>query len=136
MTASEFLSHSKKRVEAEMSAFFSEEAIRWNAEETANTREHFDTVADYCLRGGKKIRPILTLAFYEGLSGKNPENILRPALAFELFHNYTLIHDDIYDEDSERRFEPAIHTRYARAYREGHSERGDTPLFVDAATRF
>lgn len=59
--------------------------------------------------GGKRLRPIMVLMSCD-LFGGNLEAALKPALAIEFFHNFTLIHDDIMDEAPLRRNMPTIHT--------------------------
>lgn len=59
--------------------------------------------------GGKRLRPVLTLMAAE-LFGGDMEKALKPALAIEFFHNFTLIHDDIMDEAPLRRNKPTVHT--------------------------
>lgn len=61
--------------------------------------------------GGKRLRPALALLSYQ-LSGKDPSDILRPALAVEVFHNFTLMHDDIMDEAPIRRGQPTVHEKW------------------------
>lgn len=61
--------------------------------------------------GGKRLRPILTLMANEAFGG-NIENAIKPALAIEFFHNFTLIHDDIMDDAPLRRNNPTIHALY------------------------
>lgn len=61
--------------------------------------------------GGKRIRPILCLMGNE-LIGDLKEDAWQGAAAIELFHNYTLIHDDIMDHAPLRRGKPTIHARY------------------------
>ena len=51
---------------------------------------------------GKSFRPSLMMLINESLGGKN-ENILPLAMSIELFHNFSLIHDDIEDKDETRR---------------------------------
>lgn len=60
--------------------------------------------------GGKRIRPILTLASYEACGG-NAEDIIPYASALELIHTYSLIHDDLpaMDNDNLRRGKPTSH---------------------------
>ena len=58
--------------------------------------------------GGKRIRPYLTVITYM-LKRDNIEEVLPAAAAVELIHNYTLIHDDIMDNDDERRGKPTVH---------------------------
>ena len=61
--------------------------------------------------GGKRMRPILALMSY--LSVKSDwEKIVKPALSIELFHNFTLIHDDIMDEAPLRRGKPTVYQKW------------------------
>ncbi len=69
------------------------------------------------LAGGKRVRPILTLASYECFGGKD-ENIINPAAcAVELIHTYSLIHDDLpcMDDDDLRRGIPTLHKKFDEA---------------------
>ena len=59
------------------------------------------------------MRPILTLLGAE-LFGEKMENALPAALAVEVFHNFTLIHDDIMDEAPKRRNQQTVHTKWNR----------------------
>jgi geranylgeranyl diphosphate synthase type II len=61
--------------------------------------------------GGKRMRPILTLLGAE-LFGETKENALSAALSVEVFHNFTLIHDDIMDEAPLRRNKETVHTKW------------------------
>ena len=61
--------------------------------------------------GGKRVRPVLSLMANE-LFEEISEDAWRAAFAIELFHNYTLIHDDIMDNAPLRRGNATIHTRY------------------------
>lgn len=65
------------------------------------------------LAGGKRIRPVLTLATLRGL-GEEPERYLDAAAALELVHTYSLIHDDLpaMDDDDLRRGMPTSHIRF------------------------
>ncbi|NQV03976.1 MAG: polyprenyl synthetase family protein, partial [Candidatus Omnitrophica bacterium] len=64
--------------------------------------------------GGKRIRPILTLAGFEACGGKESK-ILPVACAIELIHTYTLIHDDLpcMDNDDCRRGRPSCHKKFS-----------------------
>ncbi|MDD5728290.1 MAG: polyprenyl synthetase family protein [Victivallales bacterium] len=66
------------------------------------------TVMDYPSRGGKRLRPAM-LIWCCGLLGGDTEKALYPAMAVELFHNWTLVHDDIIDEDRMRRGQLTTH---------------------------
>jgi len=63
------------------------------------------------LGGGKRLRPILTLAAAEACGEKDLHNILPAACAVELIHTYSLIHDDLpcMDDDDLRRGRPTSH---------------------------
>lgn len=58
--------------------------------------------------GGKRIRPRLCLLCYSLFSDSLDESILSPAAAIEVFHSFTLIHDDIMDNASVRRGVPTV----------------------------
>jgi len=61
--------------------------------------------------GGKRVRPVLCLMAYE-LMGDINEDAWHAAAAIELFHNFTLIHDDIMDKAPLRRGFATIHEKY------------------------
>jgi len=62
--------------------------------------------------GGKRIRPALVLVAYN-LYKDNIEDIIQPALALEVFHNFTLLHDDIMDKADIRRNQPTVHKKWS-----------------------
>ncbi|SHK13684.1 polyprenyl synthetase family protein [Rhodothermus profundi] len=69
----------------------------------------------YVLRStGKRMRPVLLLLTAE-LYGRPPETVLPAALAVEVFHAFTLVHDDIMDHAAERRGRPTVHVRWDEA---------------------
>ena len=61
--------------------------------------------------GGKRLRPILVLLGY-ALKRDDPETVLEQALAVEVFHNFTLMHDDIMDEAPLRRGKATVHEKW------------------------
>ena len=61
--------------------------------------------------GGKRLRPVLTLMGANAF-GQESTTALPAALAVELFHNFTLLHDDIMDEAPLRRGKPTVHTKW------------------------
>lgn len=63
---------------------------------------------------GKRIRPALTLMACE-LFGGRAEEALDEALGIEVFHNFTLMHDDIMDASPTRRGQPAVHVKWNTA---------------------
>jgi geranylgeranyl diphosphate synthase type I len=72
-------------------------------------KEQLRLLRNFCLSPGKRLRPILAIAVFKAISSKPEKDIFLPVLSLELYHNYTLIHDDIYDEDVVRRGNPAYH---------------------------
>ncbi len=73
--------------------------------------ELYDPISYIMSLGGKRIRPLLSLLAY-GLYGKNPEEILNQACAVEVFHNFTLMHDDIMDQAPLRRGKATVHKKW------------------------
>ncbi len=71
-----------------------------------------NAVIDYPLRGGKRLRPALVL-WSCGLLGGDVEKAMNAACAVEIYHNWTLVHDDIIDNDDFRRNEPTTHIQLA-----------------------
>jgi geranylgeranyl diphosphate synthase, type II len=61
--------------------------------------------------GGKRLRPVLLLLAYN-LFSDDIENALPAALALEVFHNFTLLHDDIMDKAEVRRNQPTVHIEF------------------------
>jgi len=62
--------------------------------------------------GGKRIRPALVLLACDMFSN-GVESALIPAMAIEIFHNFTLLHDDIMDRSEMRRGHPTVHIKYS-----------------------
>ena len=61
--------------------------------------------------GGKRIRPTLLMLAYN-LYADDIERGLMPAMAVEIFHNFTLLHDDIMDNAAVRRGRPSVHAKW------------------------
>lgn len=61
--------------------------------------------------GGKRLRPLLTIAACN-IFKESIDKALYPALAVEVFHNFTLVHDDIMDKADIRRGKPTIHKKW------------------------
>lgn len=74
-------------------------------------QELYEPITYIMSLGGKRIRPLLSLLAY-GIYGKNPEDILSQASAVEVFHNFTLMHDDIMDNAPLRRGKATVHEKW------------------------
>ncbi len=67
---------------------------------------------DYIMKlGGKRLRPIMTLMICDCFGG-NHKNAIPAGLAVELFHNFSLIHDDIMDQAPLRRGQSTVHHKW------------------------
>lgn len=71
----------------------------------------YDPLRYFLNIGGKRIRPTLTLLGAELFGGKK-EDAISQALAIEMFHNFTLIHDDIMDNAPLRRNQQTVHEKW------------------------
>ncbi|MEM3030772.1 MAG: polyprenyl synthetase family protein [Candidatus Micrarchaeia archaeon] len=73
--------------------------------------EVYGLIWDFLKRGGKRFRPELCLLSCEAVGGKRSQ-AMPAAVAIELFHNFSLIHDDIEDDSAMRRGKPCLHRIY------------------------
>jgi geranylgeranyl diphosphate synthase type II len=78
---------------------------------TASPKEMYEPMAYIIGLGGKRVRPLLTLVGCD-LFDVDPENAIPSALAVELFHNFSLIHDDILDNAPLRRGNTTVHEKW------------------------
>ncbi len=84
-----------------------------------------DFLLSYPLRGGKSLRPALVALAAGAVSGRDETEKTLPLQAgVELYHNWTLIHDDIIDEDDFRRGKPSLHREIEASVRESDSDAG------------
>ena len=79
-------------------------------------KEMFLGVREYIFRGGKRFRPLLlfssSTAIFPSWEEKAKQKLFLYASIIELFHNFTLIHDDIEDSSKLRRGKPTLHESY------------------------
>ncbi|MBN1339171.1 MAG: polyprenyl synthetase family protein [Bacteroidales bacterium] len=71
----------------------------------------YDPISYTLSLGGKRMRPLLTLMACD-MFGGNPEDAIEAAIGLELFHNFTLLHDDIMDNAPLRRGRPTVHIKW------------------------
>lgn len=74
-------------------------------------RTLFDPARYILSLGGKRVRPLLTLMAVD-LFGKETEMAVNAALAVEIFHNFSLLHDDLMDKAEMRRGNPTVHKKW------------------------
>ena len=84
-------------------------AVDRELERYANSR--FFGPLKYALEGGKRIRPVVTMLSAEAV-GSTDDSVLDAAVAVELLHAESIIHDDIIDQEVSRRGKEAFHVRY------------------------
>jgi geranylgeranyl diphosphate synthase type II len=71
----------------------------------------YEPLAYTMVSGGKRIRPLLALLSCKLFDG-DIEKVLKPAYGVELFHNFTLLHDDIMDNSEIRRGRPSVYKKF------------------------
>jgi len=74
-------------------------------------KELYDPIQYIMSLGGKRMRPLLVLLAYR-LFKDDVESVLDQAIAVEVFHNFTLMHDDIMDEAPLRRGQATVHEKW------------------------
>ncbi|MBL4710592.1 MAG: polyprenyl synthetase family protein [Flavobacteriales bacterium] len=92
-----------QQVEAEIAAF----------DFSGKPNELYDPIGYTMTLGGKRIRPTLCLLAAQ-LFGGDLKKAMNLAMAVEVFHNFTLVHDDIMDEAPIRRGKPSVHAKWNR----------------------
>ena len=103
----------RELVEGELAKLFTPEGLLTDAEVPPGLAEPMRYAL---LGGGKRLRPVLCLAACQAVCG-DPAPALPAALAIEVLHNYTLVHDDLpcMDDDAMRRGRPTVHAKYGYA---------------------
>lgn len=81
--------------------------LDWNRE----PKGLYEPIAYTMSAGGKRVRPQLAMIACEMFGGK-PEEVAPVAMALEVFHNFTLLHDDVMDHASVRRGRPTVHIQW------------------------
>ncbi len=81
--------------------------INWRIEPT----NLYEPISYTLESGGKRLRPQLVAVACE-MFGKEPQTIENVALAIEIFHNFTLLHDDLMDNSPTRRNRPTVHKKW------------------------
>ena len=74
-------------------------------------KELYDPIAYHMALGGKRVRPVLTLMACDAMGGDSVV-ATDAAVGLEMFHNFTLLHDDVMDNADVRRGKPTVHRRW------------------------
>ncbi|MDQ3928755.1 MAG: polyprenyl synthetase family protein, partial [Chloroflexota bacterium] len=91
----------------------------WPGADEFRPSDIHDALFSYIKQRGKALRPLLVLLSC-GAVGGDEAQALPAAAAVEVFHTWTLVHDDIIDRDETRRGSPTVHARFAAHARDDH----------------
>lgn len=94
----------------------------------------FESIKDFTLREGKRIRPLLLLLCYKSYQPKGPlsKSFFNAATCMEFLHNFMLIHDDIIDRSDLRRGKPTLHRLLEKATQTPQQEKLGIDLSIIA----
>lgn len=97
----------------------------------------YSYLKEFVLRGGKRLRPVLTIMAFKAVCDQDEKKVFLPAMGIELFHNSSLIHDDIMDEDSERRGMLSVHKYFDSLFLKDFGEKEyEDRIFRKMSERF
>lgn len=114
------LKYYQKIINQNLRRFF--DGLKFAESKNPLIKEQLKLIKNFCLSSGKRIRPILAIATFKAISSRSERDIFLPVLSLELYHNYTLIHDDIYDEDIVRREKPTYHFLFQKWFKKRYKK--------------
>ena len=82
-----------------------------NSKLKGNPKKLYDAAGHLIVNGGKRLRPYMVIRSCQILGGKS-SNAMISASAVEMVHNFTLVHDDIMDNDEMRHGVPTVHKKF------------------------
>jgi len=101
----------QQEFEAELKLFLEKETAQRDGMSKGSMQSLFEPVKYIMANGGKRIRPLLLMLSCETFGG-NPKDAVNAAIAIEILHNFTLVHDDIMDNANTRRGKETIHKKW------------------------
>ena len=102
---------SLESIEARMKAYAGRVDEALSRELALYTHSRFHGPIMYAVQGGKRVRPVILMLSGEALECKD-DSVLGAAVAVELLHTESIIHDDIIDEEIARRAKMTFHVKY------------------------
>lgn len=108
-----FLEEYRVRADARLGVLLSDENRSLSSMPFGVGRYHA-LLAEYVLRGGKRLRGALAVLGYEAVAGRPDDRALEASLSFELLHAFLLAYDDFMDRDEVRRGGASLHVLAAR----------------------
>ena len=82
-----------------------------NSKLKGNPKKLYDAAGHLIIHGGKRLRPYMVIRSCQMVGGKS-SNAMNAASAVEMVHNFSLVHDDIMDNDEMRHGVPTVHKKY------------------------
>ena len=82
-----------------------------NSKLKGNPKKLYDAAGHLIIHGGKRLRPYMVIRSCQIVGGKS-SNAINAASAVEMVHNFSLVHDDIMDNDEMRHGVPTVHKKY------------------------
>ncbi len=123
----------KEIIDSELNALFDEKI----KESKGFIRSSYSYLKEFVLKGGKRLRPVLTIMAFKALCDQEEKKIYLPAVGLELFHDSSLIHDDIMDEDGERRGSLSMHKNFENQFLNDSEEREyEGEIFSKSSVKF
>ncbi|MEU0403755.1 polyprenyl synthetase family protein [Streptomyces sp. NPDC006197] len=104
----------REEVETCLRSFLADRAPHPGTHEPALSPELLQVLTGYLFPGGKRLRPLLCVTGWRAAGGRGrPDELTACAAALEMFHTFTLLHDDVMDDSAHRRGRPTAHRALA-----------------------
>ena len=121
-----------KRVDARIEEVLDAEIDRWSTID-ALLVEPLQSLREFVLAGGKRLRPAFCMWAFVGVGGDEDDpRVVDAGAALELLHTFALIHDDVMDNSRRRRGTSTVHVQFEDAHR-ARDWRGETRRFGEGA---
>jgi geranylgeranyl diphosphate synthase type I len=113
MEAIELLKEYKIEVDPVLKKYFRKK-LKQAEEIDPLAKQAVQSIADFTLAAGKRIRPAMVYYGYLAAGGKKRKEIIEASMGIELIHSFLLIHDDFMDRDDKRHGIDTIHEKYKK----------------------
>jgi len=131
MSIEDQLADLKRKIDKELELFFDNKTKQIKDQEKPDELlEMVESLRDFTLRSGKRIRPILFYYGYVLAGGKDKEKILKAAISIEVIHSFLLVHDDIIDQDDFRHGGLSMHRSYKEKYKNESSKQFELSMAI------
>jgi len=106
----------RKQIDVSLGSFLEKSNRKYDLESI--NPKLYESIRDFTLREGKRIRPLLFILSYKGYEKRSSSisrSVYNASICIELLHNFMLIHDDIIDRSDLRRGKPTMHILLGKA---------------------